>query len=142
MTDFGSQRLYQEPLSPVQVAERIELPVDDVEIPTALPPTLDKLINGHDTAPNEDPWLTEPAPPRKPNRKERRAAAKARKRAMKRQKTPFNRREFLSICVEMAGIGAISAGFWQIHPWCGLICLGLCLILMGYAISRNPNGSP
>ena len=144
MTDFGSQRLYAEPEAPIQVADRIELPVDDVEFPTHLPPTLDKMINGQDTAPNEDPWLVDPPPPLRPTRKERRAAKRAQRRAeksrkkqLKRPSNPGRRREILSIFMELLGISAVSYGFWLISPRAGFICLGACLILMGYAISRD-----
>jgi hypothetical protein len=35
--------------------------------------------------------------------------------------------------VEVAGIGVLSAGFWLIRPWAGLIVLGIGLIVMGVA---------
>jgi hypothetical protein len=37
--------------------------------------------------------------------------------------------------VEVAGIGVLSAGFWLIRPWAGLIVLGVGLIVMGVASS-------
>lgn len=40
-------------------------------------------------------------------------------------------REALSIAVELAGIGVLSAGFWLIRPWAGLIVLGVGLIVLG-----------
>jgi hypothetical protein len=44
-------------------------------------------------------------------------------------------RNILSAATELAGIAALSAGFWLIHPWCGLIALGVGLILLGMASS-------
>jgi hypothetical protein len=37
--------------------------------------------------------------------------------------------------VELAGIGVLSAGFWLIRPWAGLIVLGVGLIAVGVASS-------
>jgi hypothetical protein len=37
--------------------------------------------------------------------------------------------------VELAGIGVLSAGFWLIRPWAGLIVLGVGLIAIGVASS-------
>lgn len=44
-------------------------------------------------------------------------------------------REIVSIVVELAGIGVLSTGFWLIRPWCGLIVLGVGLIVIGFASS-------
>jgi hypothetical protein len=44
-------------------------------------------------------------------------------------------REAVSIAVELAGIGVLSAGFWLIRPWAGLIVLGAGLIVVGFASS-------
>ena len=44
-------------------------------------------------------------------------------------------REIVSTVVELAGIGVLSAGFWLIRPWAGLIVLGAGLILLGFAAS-------
>lgn len=44
-------------------------------------------------------------------------------------------REIFSVVVESAGIGVLSAGFWLIRPWCGLIVLGVGLIVIGFASS-------
>jgi hypothetical protein len=44
-------------------------------------------------------------------------------------------REAVSIAVELAGIGVLSAGFWLIRPWAGLIVLGAGLIIVGFASS-------
>jgi hypothetical protein len=44
-------------------------------------------------------------------------------------------REIISTVTELAGIAALSAGFWLIHPWCGLIALGAGLIVLGIASS-------
>lgn len=147
MTDFGSQKLYQDAHDEPEIAERIELPIPDdgEEYPTALPPTLDKLINGYDTAPEDDEWLLEPpddsggasATLPKPSKK----AKDRRKWPPRRPKSDSNRsnrREYVAISVESAGMITISAGFWLIHPWCGLIVFGLCLILIGMAISVGP----
>lgn len=147
--DIGSQTLYEDarnahrlPGEPI-IAERIELPVPDpVEYPVALPPTLDKLVHGTDTAPIEDDWLMRPNDDQPP--KESKAAQKRQKGEKRRSgksKISPNRREFAAITLETGGMMAISAGFWLIHPWCGLIVLGLCLILIGVAISRG-QGSP
>lgn len=46
-----------------------------------------------------------------------------------------NMREIVSTMLELFGIAALTAGFWLIAPWCGLIALGVCLILMGIATS-------
>jgi hypothetical protein len=39
----------------------------------------------------------------------------------------------LSTLSEMAGIGAVSAGFWQMYPPSGLIAGGIGLIMVGVA---------
>jgi hypothetical protein len=44
-------------------------------------------------------------------------------------------REIISTVTELAGIAALSAGFWLIRPWCGLIALGAGLIVLGIASS-------
>lgn len=44
-------------------------------------------------------------------------------------------REAVSIAMELAGIGVLSAGFWLIRPWAGLIVLGAGLIVVGFASS-------
>lgn len=44
-------------------------------------------------------------------------------------------REKVSIAMELAGIGVLSAGFWLIRPWAGLIVLGAGLIVVGFASS-------
>ena len=44
-------------------------------------------------------------------------------------------RVFVAAAVEVAGIGVLSAGFWLIRPWAGLIVLGVGLIVMGVASS-------
>jgi hypothetical protein len=44
-------------------------------------------------------------------------------------------RGFVAAAVEVAGIGVLSAGFWLIRPWAGLIVLGVGLIVMGVASS-------
>jgi hypothetical protein len=44
-------------------------------------------------------------------------------------------RSFVAAAVEVAGIGVLSAGFWLIRPWAGLIVLGVGLIAMGVASS-------
>lgn len=144
--DIGSQTLYEDarnghhpPGEPI-IAERIELPVPDpVEYPVALPPTLDKMLHGTDTAPIEDDWLMRPddddTPPKESKAAQNRQ--KREKRRSEKSKIPGNRREFAAITLETAGMMVISAGFWLIHPWCGLIVLGLCLILIGVAISRG-----
>lgn len=136
MTDFGSQKLYQDARDEPEIAERIELPIpEEEEFPTMLPPTLDKLVNGYDTAPEEDDeWLAEPREDSKPPKK----AKDRRKWPPRRPKSGSNRREYVAISVESAGMITISAGFWLIHPWCGLIVFGLCLILIGMAISVGP----
>jgi hypothetical protein len=140
--DMGSQKLYQDARDgdPYQgelfIADRIELPTDGIEIPTVLPPTLDKLIHGEDTARIEDDWLVgQPDADDVPPPESKAAQKRRRPRAVKLR---GNMREVLSSLIEMLGMVSISAGFWQIAPWCGLICLGLCLILMGMAISRGP----
>lgn len=160
VTAFGSQRLYQDAreggyqdVGPPPDANQYELDIpgldknedivadDDEYDDVPLPPTLDKLLNGFDTAPIEDPWLeekpaAEPAPPpKKLNRRERRRQKRA--SGKKSVGATSNTREIVAISAELAGIVALSAGFWQIAPWCGLICLGLCLILVGVAISRE-----
>lgn len=44
-------------------------------------------------------------------------------------------REVVSVMVELAGLGALSAGFWLIRPWCGLVVLGVGLMMLGFAAS-------
>jgi hypothetical protein len=44
-------------------------------------------------------------------------------------------RQAVSIVVELAGIGVLSAGFWLIRPWAGLIVLGAGMIVVGFASS-------
>jgi hypothetical protein len=46
-----------------------------------------------------------------------------------------HRREIVSAIIELVGIGVLSAGFWLIRPWCGLIVLGAGLIVLGIASS-------
>jgi hypothetical protein len=46
------------------------------------------------------------------------------KRVAWRQFVSADWREIVSIVVELTGIGVLSAGFWLIRPWCGLIVLG------------------
>ncbi len=40
----------------------------------------------------------------------------------------------LTTAVEVAGIGAIAAGFWLILPALGLIAAGLGLVLVGWRL--------
>lgn len=56
------------------------------------------------------------------------------------KKPPRNRRELVSTSLELAGIVSFSAGLWLVAPWCGLIGLGLCLILLGVANSATWDG--
>jgi hypothetical protein len=42
-------------------------------------------------------------------------------------------RQAVSTATELAGIGVLSAGFWLIRPWAGLIVLGAGLIVLGFA---------
>jgi hypothetical protein len=141
---MGTQTLYEDARNgdthqgELFIAERIELPTDDVETPVIYPPTLDKLIHGEDTARIEDDWLVGPPDPDDEPPPESKEAQERRNRRIRTPKISGNRREFAAILVEIAGMMAVSAGFWLIRPWCGLICLGLCLILMGMAISRGP----
>jgi len=44
-----------------------------------------------------------------------------------------HQREIVSLVVELAGIGVLSAGLWIIRPWSGLIVLGAGLIVLGFA---------
>lgn len=44
-------------------------------------------------------------------------------------------RELVTTGLELAGVGALTAGFWLLRPFCGLICLGICLIILGVVIS-------
>lgn len=142
MTDFGSQKLYadarDEDVDPM-VAERIDLPIPDVEIPTVLPPTLDKIINGGDTAPgeDEDDWYAVTPPTEKEEREAAKTRRRAAKVAAKAAKKHPDYRKIGSNLSEIAGMMAISAGFWLITPWCGLVVAGLCLILVGMAVSRD-----
>lgn len=53
---------------------------------------------------------------------------------------PLDARELTSTILELAGIGFVSAGLWLVAPWCGLVALGLCLILLGVANSRTWDG--
>lgn len=159
-TSFGSEKLYEDRFDeddPSQLAFSGLEGVGDVS--PHLVPTLDKLLAGMDTAPVEDDgWLIpepEPAPqaprpnpaapPTTPrdklknrflNRKARRAAARAAK-----TKQPGGAREAVSICVELVGIACLSSGFALLAAWAGLICLGLCLILVGVAMSRDTEGT-
>lgn len=145
-TDFGSQLLYEDARNgdrkaePLIVAARIELEAD--ETATVLPPTLDKLLNGVDTMPSEDDawanWEAEETPPSSPPPVQ--PKAKRIRRRPKMPKFPINGREVVSVSFEITGMSAVSLGFWQIAPWCGLIVGGLCLILIGMAVTRNPDG--
>lgn len=63
------------------------------------------------------------------------AAGPAAPRLDPRKLVVAHRREILSVMVELAGIGVLSAGFWLIRPWCGLIVLGVSLIALGIASS-------
>jgi len=44
-------------------------------------------------------------------------------------------RSDLTTVVEVAGIGAVAAGFWLIAPCFGLIAGGLGLILIGWSLA-------
>lgn len=130
--ELGSQRLYADARSPQTdggqwVGPQTDL--DQEEIPTVLPPTLDKMVNGYDTAPLEDDDSVE-------QREDVEPPPESRQRAKRPRKT-VNRREIVSILVEIAGMMALSYGFWLKWPWVGVICSGLCLILVGVALSRN-----
>ncbi len=46
-------------------------------------------------------------------------------------------REAVSIVIELAGIGVLSAGFLLIRPWAGLIVLGAGLIVVSLAASTR-----
>jgi hypothetical protein len=59
----------------------------------------------------------------------------AHKRLGWRQAVSAHWREIVSLVVELTGIGVLSAGFWLIRPWCGLIVLGVGLIVIGFASS-------
>lgn len=48
-------------------------------------------------------------------------------------------REAVSTVTELAGLGVLSAGFWMIRPWAGLIVLGVGLIVLGFASSPRFN---
>jgi hypothetical protein len=48
-------------------------------------------------------------------------------------------REALSVATELAGIAVLSAGFWLIRPWAGLIVFGTGLIVLGFASSPRFN---
>ena len=48
-------------------------------------------------------------------------------------------REALSTVTELAGICVLSAGFWMIRPWAGLLVLGTALIVLGFASSPRFN---
>jgi hypothetical protein len=41
----------------------------------------------------------------------------------------------VSIVVVLAGIGVLSAGFWLIRSWAGLIVLGAGMTVVGFASS-------
>lgn len=44
-------------------------------------------------------------------------------------------RQAVSIVVVLAGIGVLSAGFWLIRSWAGLIVLGAGMTVVGFASS-------
>ena len=46
-----------------------------------------------------------------------------------------DRRELVSTCLEIAGMTAMSLGFFMLYDWLGLIVMGLCLIVLGVATS-------
>lgn len=136
---FGSERLYagDRTVGTSEPGEQLEIDLAADDIPTVLPPTLDKLIHDMDTAPNEDGWLATPEPEQKPTAKKEKPR-KAPRKPRRHLKMTVDRREIASILVEIAGIIALSAGFALITVWAGLICLGACLILMGVALTRDP----
>lgn len=41
-----------------------------------------------------------------------------------------------SSAMEVVGLASVSAGFWMIHVWLGLIVAGLSLVLLGVATGR------
>jgi hypothetical protein len=43
----------------------------------------------------------------------------------------------MSIALELVGIFVVSAGFWLIRPWAGLIVLGAGMIVVGVASSPH-----
>lgn len=53
----------------------------------------------------------------------------------RRQFVAAHWREIVSLVIELAGIGVLSAGCWLIRPWSGLIVLGVGLIVIGFASS-------
>ena len=63
------------------------------------------------------------------------AAGPAAPRPDRRNRAIAHYREIFSTIIELAGIGVLSAGFWLIRPWCGLIVLGVGLIALGVASS-------
>lgn len=44
-------------------------------------------------------------------------------------------REPVSTIAELGGIIALTAGFFMLAPWVGLVVLGLCLVILGVAMS-------
>ncbi len=47
-------------------------------------------------------------------------------------------REFNSTALEVIGVGVLSAGFSMLYLWLGIVVLGACLIVLGYAASEPP----
>lgn len=48
-------------------------------------------------------------------------------------KEPRDWQQLTSTLVELLGITALTMGFWMLRPWAGLIVLGLCLMVVGFA---------
>ena len=64
-------------------------------------------------------------------------AKRAERKGRKPPGKPRDWRETTSTMLECAGIAAVTAGFWLIAPFWGLIILGVSLIIMGVATSRT-----
>jgi hypothetical protein len=49
------------------------------------------------------------------------------------KKPAFNWRGLFSTLLELLGTACVAAGAWRLAPWLGLIVLGVCLIIVGFA---------
>jgi hypothetical protein len=129
---LGSETLYSQPLGESlgeSLDPRTWLPrvvADDDD------PPLERRDIPHPDAPErKDMPKPEHRDPRKRGKQPHREGGESQLGALQ---ASLQRRNISSNCLEIAGMGLITTGSWQIAAWLGLIVAGLCLILLGVAI--------
>lgn len=98
-------------------------------------------VSIEDVLKGRDGWSTDmPAEEKAPPQPQRSQPSTSDKTRKARESRP-DYREFMSTMLELIGIAAITAGFWTLAPWLGLVIFGLCSILLGVATSLPPRSS-